>query len=361
MPSPSTRLPIAIVGLSFGKAVLTYLQKTPANQFFELAGVCDLRPNVAAEVSAQYGVKNYSSLEEVIQDPAIAVVGLFTGPQGRARLIDQILEAGKDILTTKPFELDADEAKRVLRKAQKLGRIIYTNSPSPKSTLDITQIEEWRDEFDLGRLISARGEVWASYFEKADGSWMDDPAACPGGVMMRLGIYLINDILRLSGSVVDIQFTGARIRTGRPTADNALLTLQLGGGAIATVFASFCVDDGDVYANGLTLNYERGTIYRNIGEHRANSKKISSNLSLIMRGADGRKVVAEAAFEEISGDYQWAVLHRAITQREPLSDSYIECVVKGIKVLQFLRDAAKPAPSLETNFVSPMECSDSMA
>jgi len=338
----SSRLPIAIVGLSFGKHIITLLRQPPASELFELAGVCDLRPEVTAEVASQNGVKNYASLEEVLRDPAIAVVGLFTRPQGRAALLDQILDAGKDVLTTKPFELDAAEAERVLRKAQKLGRIIYINSPSPEATADLAQIESWREKFDLGRLVSARGEVWAPYFEKADGSWMDDPAACPGGAMMRLGIYLINDILRLTGPVEELKFTGTRLRTGRPTPDNALLTLQLSGGVLATVFASFCIDDGDRWANALTLNYERGTIYRNIADHQPITEKIKSDLSLIMRGDQGRKVAAKAAFEELSGDYQWASLHRVMTRRELLSDSYIDLVVRAVHVLQFLRNSSIP-------------------
>jgi predicted dehydrogenase len=346
--SSSSRLPIAIVGLSFGKHILSLLQQPSVSQFFELVGVCDLQRSLCEEVAARHQIKAYSSLEEVIGDPSIAVVGLFTRPQGRAALLDMILEAGKDVLTTKPFELDADQAERVLRKAKRLGRFIYMNSPSPEPTPDMAQIKAWSNEFALGRLISARGEVWASYFEKADGSWMDDPLACPGGPMMRLGIYLLNDILRLTGSVEEIQFTDARVRTGRPTADNALLTLRLSGGCLATVFASFCIDDGDVYANGLTLNYERGTIYRNIGGQRPSSEKVKSSLSLTMRTANGREVVAKASFEELSGDYQWAQLHRAITGHESLSDLYIQEIVKGVKVLQSLRDSQKTASLKKT-------------
>jgi predicted dehydrogenase len=278
-----------------------------------------------------------------LEDDSIAVVGLYTQPNGRAKLLREILRAGKDVMTTKPFELDAEEAEDILREAQSLGRVIHLNSPCPEPTLDLAQIQAWVQEFNLGRLVGARGEVWAPYLEKADGSWMDDPMLCPGGAMMRLGIYLINDIIRLAGPVDQVNLVGSRVRTGRPTPDNALLTMSCASGCMASVYASFCVDDGDRYSNGLTLNYEQGTIYRNIGPVGAIPKSEHANLSLVMRNGDQRRIVAENSFNEYSGIYQWEKFYRAIVKRESISDGYIQKIVEGVKVLEAMRGMAVSA------------------
>jgi hypothetical protein len=50
----------------------------------------------------------------LIADPNIPVIGLYTGPVGRAALIHRIIEAGKDVMTTKPFELDSEAALAVM-------------------------------------------------------------------------------------------------------------------------------------------------------------------------------------------------------------------------------------------------------
>jgi predicted dehydrogenase len=308
-----------------------------------LQGVTDLRRNLTEETATEYGVKAYASIEEVLEDDSIAVVGLYTQPYGRAKLLREILRAGKDVMTTKPFELDAEEAEDILREAQSLGRVIHLNSPGPEPTLDLAQIQTWVEEFDLGRLVGARGEVWAPYLEKADGSWMDDHMLCPGGAMMRLGIYLINDIIRLAGPVDQVNLVGSRVRTGRPTPDNALLTLSCASGCLASVYASFCVDDGDRYSNGLTLNYEHGTIYRNVGPENTQPKCDYSNLSLVMQQGGKRRIVAENSFNEYSGIYQWEKLHRAIVKGESISDSYIQKIVEGVKVLEAMRGTAVSA------------------
>jgi predicted dehydrogenase len=331
------RLSLVVVGLSFGRHILDRLKREPGAEKFELAGVSDLRAEVLAEMAAKHGVKAYASLDDVLADPSIEVVGLFTPPTGRAKLLRKILRAGKDVMTTKPFELDAAEADDVLREAQRLGRVVHLNSPGPEPSADLAQIEAWAKEFDLGRLVSARGEVWISYNEKADGSWLDDPLLCPGGAMMRLGIYLINDIVHLAGPIGEIHLTGSRVRTGRPTLDNALLTMLGVGGCLASVYASFCVDDGDKYANGLSLNYERGSIYRNIGATERSAKPDSSRLSLVMREGDMRRVVAEKTFEECSGNYQWGALHRAVMDKSSISDEYIAKIGEGVRVLEAMR------------------------
>lgn len=333
-PNP-TRLSLAIVGLSFGRHILNDLHRKPTSDLFQLAAVCDLQKKVADELAASHGVKAYYSLDDVLADDSIAVVGLYTQPRGRAELLRKIIRAGKDVMTTKPFELDSAEAESVLREAQKLGRVIHLNSPGPKLSPDLEQIQTWVEEFDLGRLVAVRGDVWANYFEKADGTWMDDAKLCPGGAMMRLGIYLINDIVDLAGSIDRIDLISSRVRTGRPTPDNAILTMSCAGGCLASVYASFCVEDGDHYSNGLVLNYERGTVYRNVGGFSlAPRQHGAANLSLVKQEESVRRVVAEKVFHECSGLYQWENLVGAITNRESIDDGYVERIVQGVKILE---------------------------
>jgi len=339
-----SRIPIAIVGLSFGKGIIDQLQQPPASSLFRLAAVCDLRREAADESAERYGVKAYHSLQELLRDPSIPAVGLFTRPEGRADLLRQILDAGKDVITTKPFELDPLEAGSVLRHARELGRVIHLNSPSPRLTPDLEQIELWRSEFDLGRLVSARGEVWASYFERADDSWMDDPCLCPAGPMMRLGIYLVNDIIRLAGRIASVNVITSRIRTGRPTPDNALISIVCASGCLASVYASFCVDDGDRYSNGLILNFERGTLYRNVGSDRLFPGSGKAQLSLVTHDHGVRRVAAQRVLDECSGVYQWEQFHQAVQNREPIAETYIEQIVEGVQLLDTIRHQTTAAP-----------------
>jgi predicted dehydrogenase len=246
------KIRIGIVGLNFGICIVDDIVNGDAAPFFTVAGVCDLNRERAAHISKKFSVRVIENLDDILAAEDIPVVGLFTAPSGRAKLMERILDAGKDIITTKPFELDAKEAEAVLQKARRLGRKIMLNSPSPLPSPDLRQILEWADIYNLGNIVACRCDTWASYRENADGTWYDSPNLCPVAPIFRLGIYLINDIARLMGKAKTVQVLHSQLLTKRPTPDNAQLGILFESGAIANVFASFCVEDGQYYKNSGT-------------------------------------------------------------------------------------------------------------
>ncbi|MGB2976078.1 MAG: HEAT repeat domain-containing protein, partial [Phycisphaerae bacterium] len=281
-----SRLRIGIVGLNFGRHILAQLRSGPAAGRFDVAAVCDLDAEKVRQYAGETGARACRDYAELLADPTIPAVGLFTPPAGRAELIRQALRAGKHVMTTKPFEVDVEAAAAILAEARAAGRIIHLNSPAPTLSPDLAQIRAWQSEYDLGRPVGCRAEVWADYRERADGTWYDDPRRCPVAPIFRLGIYLIHDVLLFFGAPQSVQVMHARVRTGRPTSDNAQLALRFRDGGLANIYASFCVGDGDSYRNGLTLNFERGTIYRNSGPQRAEG--CAAELALVM-ARDGRR------------------------------------------------------------------------
>ena len=91
------KIKIGIVGLNFGKAIAEQQIITgPGSEYFELAAVCDIDTEKCRELADKYRVRAYFTLDSLIADPEIPVIGLFTGPTGRAELIRKIIRAGKD-------------------------------------------------------------------------------------------------------------------------------------------------------------------------------------------------------------------------------------------------------------------------
>jgi predicted dehydrogenase len=178
-----------------------------------------------------------------------------------------------------------------------------------------------------------------SYRELADGSWYDDARSCPAAPVFRLGIYLINDLVRLWGRVERVQVMGSRLFTQRPTADNAQVGLVFANGAIANIFASFCVQDGDSYRNTMVLNYERGTIYRNAGPAWEAGPDFRSRLALVQLRGGVRTVVAEGFSPVQSGEYQWETFARAVRGERIGSELSPDQMVEGIRVMRAIAEA----------------------
>jgi predicted dehydrogenase len=331
------RIKIGIVGLNFGRWIIEELLRHPGCALFEIAGVCDFDPARAADMAAKTGARVFTNLDQLLADEDILAIGLFTGPEGRAELIRRIVRAGRDVITTKPFELDPGLALEVLREARALGRVVHLNSPPPQLPEDLRIIQAWRDRFQLGQPVACRAEITASYREKADGGWYDDPVRCPVAPIFRLGIYLINDLITLVGEPQDVQVLQSRLFTGRPTPDNAQLAISFKNGAIGNIFASFCINDGQYYSNSLTLNFENGTIYRNIGPNVFPGPK----LRMVAQHGESAPIIETADFTEHSGGYQWETFHRAVRGEKIEGETSPEQIVAGIKLISAMARAEK--------------------
>jgi predicted dehydrogenase len=335
----STPMTIGIVGLNFGRHILDELQRQPANDYFRIGAVCDMNEEKAHSFAEKLKVKAYTDLNLLLADPDIPVIGLYTGPGNRAELLRRIIRAGKDAMTTKPFELDPVAAREVLEEAASLGRVIHLNSPSALPADWIRQVLAWQEKYDLGRPVSCHSEAMVSYREKADGSWYDDPQLCPAAPVFRLGIYLINDLVRLFGGVEQVQVLTSRIFTLRPTADNAQLGLLFKNQAVGSIHANFCVDDGQYYANSFILHYERGTIYRNMRFTPYGLANLGSRLQVVARTGEGKNTIEECEIPASEASYQWDVLYDTVTRRK-ITPIPIDDIVHGVEVLAAMKRAA---------------------
>lgn len=342
----TTPVKIGIVGLNFGRWIIEDLLREENAKYFQIAAVCDLDEAKAKSFAEKLGIKAYTSLDALLADQDIPVVGLYTGPAKRAEILRKIIRTGKDVMTTKPFELDPIAARAVLEEAQALGRTIHLNSPSPEPQGWLKQVQTWQREFDLGRPIGAHGDVVVSYREQADGTWYDDPKRCPAPPAFRLGIYLINDLVRLFGAVEQVQVFTSRIFTGRPTADNAQLSLVFKNKALGNIFASFCVDDGQFYSDAFILHYERGTIHRNIQPVAFGKSNDGSRLTLVTKKGEKEVLIEKRELPGVGYGYQWPLLHAAVNG-QPTVPMPINDIVQGVEVIEAMsraQQSGQPEP-----------------
>lgn len=340
LKSEGSPVRLAVVGLRFGRHIVDdELTRDEVRKYCRLVSVCDLDAARASEVAAAAGVPAAKDLDAVLADPEVEAVGLYTPPVGRAGLIRKIIRAGKHVMTTKPFERDADAGLKVLQEARELGRVVHLNSPAPLLAGDLLQVEKWREKFQLGRPVSCHREAYASYREKADGSWYDDPKLCPVAPIFRLGIYLINDMIQLLGEPEAVQVMHSRLFTGRPTPDNAQLMIRFKNGVLGSVFASFCVDDGQFYSNSMLLKYERGTIFRNMEPFAYGQATSHTSMSVVARTGERESTIERAQPESMSGGYQWHAFHQAIRNGPLLNATSPEQIVMGVRVIDAMARA----------------------
>ncbi len=337
-PDPAARpLGLVILGANFGAKIARQLAAAPGG--VRVAGICDLDLAKARALGNELGVPTYGSLDELLADPGVEAIGVFTGPSGRGKLLERILAAGKHVMTTKPFELDPAEAERAFAAAARYGRVLHLNSPAPVPAADLARMRTWLTDYDLGQPVSLHARTWADYREKADGSWYDDPKRCPAGPLFRLGVYFLSDFAGLLGRPLEVQVQQTRVRTGRPTPDNAQMTITYENGALAAIFSSFCIGDGQAYRDELVIGCERGTIRRWM--ERAGGIEMDQDRAVVELQRPGhpieRLVTAPGDF---AGWYGWKAFHAAVRGLPGSVPTNAEATIASVRLLAALGRAA---------------------
>ena len=146
LPPP---LRLGLVGLRFGAGLAQrQIFNDPENQkYVKVVKVCDRIPEKADAYAEKNGIPACYDIEELLRDPEIDAIMLMIPPAGRAALIRKCIDAGKHVLTTKPFELDPEAALEVLKYAREKNVIVHLNSPAPMPSCDLKQIREWQKKY----------------------------------------------------------------------------------------------------------------------------------------------------------------------------------------------------------------------
>jgi predicted dehydrogenase len=90
-----------------------------------LRGVCDLRPELLARVSAVHpGVRVTRSFDELLADPEVDAVALAVDAGNHHRLARRALEAGRHVLVEKPLALTVAHGEELCEVAERTRRIL---------------------------------------------------------------------------------------------------------------------------------------------------------------------------------------------------------------------------------------------
>jgi predicted dehydrogenase len=94
------------------------------------AAVCDLDPARTAAAGEDFpGIATYTSVETMLREAGLDLVTVITPHNTHAPLALQVLEAGCNVITEKPFCITVDEATRIIDRARAHGLMasVYHN------------------------------------------------------------------------------------------------------------------------------------------------------------------------------------------------------------------------------------------
>ncbi|MEI7956641.1 MAG: Gfo/Idh/MocA family oxidoreductase [Verrucomicrobiota bacterium] len=169
--SPERRLRVGIVGGGFGLSF----------QFYEhpncmVEAVSDLRPERRASLKQTYRCdKAYDSLEELVKDPKIEAVALFTPMPDHARHVLLCLAAGKHVLCAVPAAMTLEQCQQLVDAVKKTG-LTYMMAETSHWQQLTQSVRKFYLEGAFGNLYHTESEyhhpgLEELYFENGKRTW----------------------------------------------------------------------------------------------------------------------------------------------------------------------------------------------
>ncbi|KAL5357091.1 NAD(P)-binding protein [Aspergillus floccosus] len=189
---------VGVVGYGLAAKVfhIPFILKTPQ---FNLYSIVQRNPTIGDSAPDDYpNLRHYRDFKDLLADTNVDVVVVTTPPNHHFTMTKDALEAGKHVLTEKPFVPTAREADELDAVAKKTGRLlcIYQNR---RWDSDFLILKHLLSRGDLGRIVEFNTH-YDRYQASPSGGWRAGLGIVDGGsVLYDLGPHLIDQVYTLFG------------------------------------------------------------------------------------------------------------------------------------------------------------------
>ena len=201
----------------------------------DLVGLFDIDKKKSQEKSLQYNCKSYDSAESMLSDPGIDAVFVLTPLEEHCECAISALRSGKHVLLEKPVGSTINEIEEIKAAAQESGKLcvpvhnyLYEDS--------VIRTRELLDSGKLGDLVAIYVFYNIHHPEKV--------AQRYPGVIRQILTHHAYITCFLGGKPRKAMAMASTINDGTVGKENlAMAILELEGGALAHLQASFAADD----------------------------------------------------------------------------------------------------------------------
>ena len=121
-------LRLGILGLGEGRSTMSAALNSPK---WELKKICDLNKELCIQRVEEFNFPHYTlDYQEMLDDPAIDVIGIYTPDKFHATHIRMALSHGKHVVCTKPFIHDLADANALLELSAQTGKKVFVGQSS---------------------------------------------------------------------------------------------------------------------------------------------------------------------------------------------------------------------------------------
>jgi predicted dehydrogenase len=211
-----------------------------ANKGAELVGIHAARADSAQKLASQYGVKTYSSYDDLLAD--VDIVDICVPTDLHREMTVRAAQASKHVLCEKPIALSVEDGRAMIDACEKANVRLF-----------IGQVLRFVSQYASAQAVVASGQIGtpavirltrdAYQPRKATDNWFVDESRS-GGMILDLMIHDYDYARWIAGDVKRV--FAQSVRSIRPDApgDYALVTLRFVNGAIAHIQGGWAYPPG---------------------------------------------------------------------------------------------------------------------
>ncbi|MDY7108945.1 MAG: Gfo/Idh/MocA family oxidoreductase, partial [Planctomycetota bacterium] len=195
----------------------------------EVAGFCDTEPQRLKEMAAQYPEAMVtSSFQELLEADDIEAVVVGVPNSLHKECAIAAMEAGKDVLLEKPMAMNAAECDEIIDAMKRTGRLVQLGfvcrcAPTTRALMEFIAAGR------LGRIYHARAAWVRRRGIPGLGRWFTTKSEAGGGVLIDLGVHMIDLIMHLAGRPKALRAGGSCTSTFGAPIDKYVYTEMFAG------------------------------------------------------------------------------------------------------------------------------------
>ncbi len=213
-----------------------------------LAAVMRRDAEKAADFAKRHHVnKYYTSVEELLSDPAVNAVYVATPPHLHKQYTIQALRAGKPVYVEKPMAMDFAECEEMMRVSEETGQKLFV-AYYRRSLPYFIKVKEIIDSGLIGKPVALEIKQFrapfASDFDNDTHTWRVKTDIAGGGYFYDLAPHTIDIVDFLLGKIVDAKGFSANLGGLYGAEDTVSASFRMESGALGTGIWSFVTESG---------------------------------------------------------------------------------------------------------------------
>jgi UDP-N-acetyl-2-amino-2-deoxyglucuronate dehydrogenase len=231
------------------------------NEFGTLKAVCDIDETKSHQLSSQYSVNQYNSIEALLNSEIeIDVVAICTPNGLHAKHSIQSLQAGKHVLCEKPMALSVTDCEAMMEASEKAKKklfIVKQNRYNPP----VVAVKKMINEGKLGKIFNVQLNC---FWNRNDDYYKDDwrgTKALDGGILFTQFSHFIDILYWMMGDFKTVHSIKKNFlhQQSIELEDTGVAVVEFNNGAIGTI--NYTVNSHHKNMEGsLTIFGEKGTV-----------------------------------------------------------------------------------------------------